>query len=44
MITVTPSSTTPTSSIDKQNVDNLYSLLNELKDKLKNVTSKMSHF
>ena len=39
MITLIPSCTPLTSSIDKQKIDDLYSFLNELKDKLKNVTS-----
>jgi hypothetical protein len=38
MITLTPSCTPLSSSIDNQ-IDDLYSLLNELKDKIKNVTS-----
>ena len=39
MITLTPSCTLLTYSIDKQKIDDVYSLLNELIDKLKNVTS-----
>ena len=43
MITLTPSCVNANSpltySIDKQKIDNVYSLLNELIDKLKNVTS-----
>ena len=39
MITLTLTCTPLTSSIDKQKIDYLYSLLKELKDKLKKVTS-----